>query len=918
MRQRSSTPAQQSPEAERTTESARMPTSGRPRMTFSAASDTELLRRGSFARDPLRFGAVPALNLNLNESARSGPSDTYPPEGITLSDSRRTLRRLQSTDEGGYTQVPYLMNADYLWDRMHTGKGVKVAIFDTGLAADHPHFGNVASRTDWTDENTRDDHLGHGTFVAGVVAGRDPECRGFAPSAELHIFRVFTNNRVSYTSWFLDAFNYAIHTGVDVLNLSIGGPDFLDRPFVEKVWELSANNVIVVSAIGNDGPLYGTLNNPADQMDVIGVGGVDFSGRLAKFSSRGMTTWELPAGYGRVKPDIVALGQAVSGSRLYSGCRTLSGTSVASPVVTGAITLLISTLPEAKRRKIVNPASMKQALVEGAQLVPGAHIYEQGMGHINLLASAALLARMQPRASLVPPALDLTQCPYMWPFCTQAIYAGRLPLQLNVTILNGMGVTGEIVDQPLYYHGTNSRGRVEVQLSYPEALWPWSGYLGVRIRVLDEAAHWQGDVEGVIRLRIRSPPAVGEIEVRETSLELPLKLRIIETPPRERRILWDQYHSLRYPSGYFPRDALRNKDEPFDWNADHPHTNFRDLYHHLRNRDYFLEVLGQPYTCFDAANYGTLLVVDPEEEFFSEEISKLGADVREKGLSVLVLADWYDVDVMKRIKFFDENTRQWWTPATGGANLPALNELLESFGISFGARVFDGLIQMEDHPPAHFASGAALLNFPAGGSVLSFSLQDQSFQILESKNRQANVAIAGMLTAVGENPGRISVFGDSSCVDNASPEQPCFWMLDMLLRFCSHGEMPPDFQASKLGKAYHATDHQVSLPRRIVDSTLPLFSQVLARRAQDGGPPSCQQLDFSQHTNAGTNLDAPVEITWHRLELQETQFPGTTLQHQIPIHHSPTLVSLAFKSYLIPYLVLCGVVGFLIVMALRR
>jgi hypothetical protein len=61
----------------------------------------------------------------------------------------------------------------------------------------------------------------------------------------------------SYTSWFLDAFNYAIHKRIHVLNLSIGGPDFQDRPFVEKVWEMSANNIIVVSAIGNEGPLYG-------------------------------------------------------------------------------------------------------------------------------------------------------------------------------------------------------------------------------------------------------------------------------------------------------------------------------------------------------------------------------------------------------------------------------------------------------------------------------------------------------------------------------------------------------------------------------------------------------------------------------------------------------------------------------------
>ena len=47
----------------------------------------------------------------------------------------------------------------------------------------------------------------------------------------------------------------------------------------------------MVSAIGNDGPLYGTLNNPADMMDVIGVGGINFQDEVARFSSRGMTTW---------------------------------------------------------------------------------------------------------------------------------------------------------------------------------------------------------------------------------------------------------------------------------------------------------------------------------------------------------------------------------------------------------------------------------------------------------------------------------------------------------------------------------------------------------------------------------------------------------------------------------------------------
>ena len=94
-----------------------------------------------------------------------------------------------------------------------------------------------------------------------------------------------------------DAFNYAIFLNVDVLNLSIGGPDHLDLPFVEKMRSLS-NKIVVVSAAGNSGPEYGTLMNPADDLGVIGVGGITTDHNIATFSSRGMTTWEIHDGIG--------------------------------------------------------------------------------------------------------------------------------------------------------------------------------------------------------------------------------------------------------------------------------------------------------------------------------------------------------------------------------------------------------------------------------------------------------------------------------------------------------------------------------------------------------------------------------------------------------------------------------------------
>lgn len=105
--------------------------------------------------------------------------------------SRRLLRAIPR-------QVTAILQADALWHMGITGAGVKVAVFDTGLAKTHPHFKRIKERTNWTSEKTLDDGLGHGTFVAGVIASHR-ECLGLAPDAELHVFRVFTNNQVCYT-----------------------------------------------------------------------------------------------------------------------------------------------------------------------------------------------------------------------------------------------------------------------------------------------------------------------------------------------------------------------------------------------------------------------------------------------------------------------------------------------------------------------------------------------------------------------------------------------------------------------------------------------------------------------------------------------------------------------------------------------
>ncbi|KAL0905860.1 hypothetical protein M5K25_024305 [Dendrobium thyrsiflorum] len=724
------------------------------------------------------------------------------------------------------SQITSLFGAERLWAKGFTGGKVKMAIFDTGIRANHPHFRNIKERTNWTNEDTLNDNLGHGTFVAGVIAGEDEECLGFAPDTEIYAFRVFTDAQVSYTSWFLDAFNYAIATNMDVLNLSIGGPDYLDLPFVEKVWELTANNIIMVSAIGNDGPLYGTLNNPADQSDVIGVGGIDYSDHIASFSSRGMSTWEIPHGYGRVKPDVVAYGRDIMGSKITTGCKSLSGTSVASPVVAGAVCLLVSVIPENARKDLLNPASMKQALVEAATKLSGPNIYEQGAGKLNLWGSYEILKEYMPRATLFPSVLDYEDCPYMWPFCRQPLYVGAMPVIFNATILNGMGVIGFVESPPTWHPFDEVSNLLSIRFTYSDVIWPWTGFLALHMQIKEEGSQFSGFIEGNVIVKVYSPPHRGEKDRRISTCSLRLKLRVAPTPPRSRRVLWDQYHNIKYPPGYIPRDSLDVRNDILDWHGDHLHTNFHIMFNMLRDNGYFVEILGSPFTCFDASHYGTLLMVDLEDEYFREEIEKLRDDVVDGGLGLAVFSEWYNVDSMVKMRFFDDNTRSWWTPVTGGANIPALNELLAPLGIAFGDKILNGDFSINGEQ-SHYASGTDIVKFPGGGYVHSFELQDNS----ETRGKQnSGMTKESSILGLAEiGTGRVVVYGDSSCLDSSHMVANCYWLLDKIIDFTNRNVKDSVLFSDSSRISFPMHENESRLPSRRTDVNFTIYSRVVGR-----------------------------------------------------------------------------------------
>jgi hypothetical protein len=369
---------------------------------------------------------------------------------------------------------------------------------------------------------------------------------------------------------------------------------------------------------------------------------------------------------------------------------------------------------------------------------------------------------------------------------------------------------------------------LDVTFTHPDVIWPWTCWMGVFITVLPgKGVSEQKIASGKIRVSIVSDR--GEVSTFDTVL----KVNVVPTPPREKRVLWDQFHNLRYPAGYFPRDNLSNKGDILDWYGDHPHSNFRQFARHIRETGYFLEVLGHDFTCFDAQHYGTLMMVDSEEDYFPEEIEKLADDVKHKGLSLLVMAEWFNVVTMKSVCFDDDNTKTRWCPVTGGSNVPALNRLLAPYGISLGDRVLAGEI-MSNSGRANFKSGTSLVTFPKGGFLSVVTMQDETEDA--RKGQSVDAGVLGVLPGkvLGDQAGSVMVYGDSTCLDDNMRQGPdCNWLPRTLINFATQGQAgTSDFfsQDRLLAEDYVSKD--VTAPHPTEGSEqMPKYSRVLNHTA---------------------------------------------------------------------------------------
>ena len=263
-------------------------------------------------------------------------------------------------------------------NRLHqqdfTGDGMRIALMDSGFPniAKNPAFSalNVENRLlgsyDFVNRQENVEGTGtHGSETLSCMAGYLPDVFvGTAPQASYYLFRTEfapTENPVE-EAWWVEALERADSLGVDVVNTSLGYRNFDNAAYNHSYEDLDGNTsiaarganlafqkgMLLVTSAGNGGQTdFKTVGTPADSPNVISIGAVDFNGDYAVFSSIGPTV------EGRIKPDVVAQGQAAAVVDTTGQIDFVNGTSFSSPIIAGAVTCLWQALPTLNNAEIM-------------------------------------------------------------------------------------------------------------------------------------------------------------------------------------------------------------------------------------------------------------------------------------------------------------------------------------------------------------------------------------------------------------------------------------------------------------------------------------------------------------------------------------------------------------------------------------
>lgn len=214
------------------------------------------------------------------------------------------------------------------------GKGAKVAVLDTGVDLNHPDLqGQILDAKDFTGSPSGpQDVNGHGTHCSGIIAALDNSLGviGVAPECKILAGKVLGDHGSGSGRQIAAGVHWAVDMGAHIISMSLGSSS-PDQAIYEALKYAISKGLYVIVAAGNEGPSLDTVGYPAKFPEMIAVGSVDRQKKVSNFSSRGRQV------------DIVAPGDQILSTYPVRGYAKLSGTSMATPFVSGSVALMVAT-----------------------------------------------------------------------------------------------------------------------------------------------------------------------------------------------------------------------------------------------------------------------------------------------------------------------------------------------------------------------------------------------------------------------------------------------------------------------------------------------------------------------------------------------------------------------------------------------
>ena len=402
--------------------------------------------------------------------------------------------------ERAKTQNITHVNADDVWELGYTGKGVLVAMLDTGANIDHvdikdnlwdggAEYPNHGYNT--YDNNTNvHDGFEHGTHCAGIICGNGTSGTqtGIAPDATLMVVKIVDDAGYGGASTICAGIEFALEHDADLINMSMGLPSITASSATREMLREACVNtmeagVVATVAAGNEGQLqltYAVPNSvripagcpppwihPDQQTNAgglsccIAVGAVDFSNTRAPFSSIGPYTWQATSyadypydpGIGLIRPDVCAPGVGIKSAnpKNNNGHILMDGTSQAAPCVAGVVALMLQKNPN------LTPADICRILETTATKLSENKDNYTGSGCINALAAIEQVKETTGITEKITPSINIYPNPV-----NDRLYIETNETVEEVTIYN---VIGNVVCKMLNGHQTMDNGKQSINVS---------------------------------------------------------------------------------------------------------------------------------------------------------------------------------------------------------------------------------------------------------------------------------------------------------------------------------------------------------------------------------------------------------------------------------------------------------------------